>query len=96
VADHIHLLIGIPPTIAVADMIRLIKANSSKWMNERMELQNKFQWQTGYGAFTVSHSQKGALRRYIRNQEGVSPRNQSHRDPEAPAGATLKETIRPE
>jgi REP-associated tyrosine transposase len=67
--DHIHLLIGIPPTIAVADMVRLIKANASKWVNERSDRVDRFEWQTGYAAFTVSHSQGDVVRSYIQNQE---------------------------
>lgn len=66
VEDHIHILTGISPTVAVADMVRLIKPNSSKWMNE--EYEKRFRWQTGYAAFTVSHSQIEIVREYVRNQ----------------------------
>jgi len=52
-ADHLHILMTCPPTIALADFIRDIEANSSKWMHEEKRLA-KFAWQTGYGAFTVS------------------------------------------
>ena len=68
VDDHVHLLLGIGAKIAVADMIRVIKANSSKWVNEEFPLQTPFQWQTGYSAFTVSYSQDNVVRNYIRNQ----------------------------
>ena len=54
VDDHLHLLTILSPTLAVADVIRDVKANSSKWMNEQLGLANGFQWQKGYGAFTVS------------------------------------------
>jgi putative transposase len=67
--DHVHLLVGIPPTIALSDAIRVFKANSSKWMNERPDQTSKFQWQTGYAAFTVSVSQRSIVARYIQNQE---------------------------
>lgn len=67
--DHVHILTGIPPTIAVADMVRDIKANSSKWMNERPDIIDRFAWQSGYSAFTVSRSQCDTVRKYIRNQE---------------------------
>ncbi len=67
--DHIHLLVGIRPTIAVADSIRIIKTNSSKWVNERGDQTAKFQWQTGYAAFSVSVSQREIVRRYIQNQQ---------------------------
>ncbi len=68
VEDHIHILTGISPTIAVSDMVRLIKSNSSKWFNEKFPGRFKFGWQTGYAAFTVSQSQQEVVQRYVRNQ----------------------------
>ncbi|MCO6043809.1 IS200/IS605 family transposase [Aeoliella sp. ICT_H6.2] len=67
--DHLHLLVGIPPTIAVSDAIRILKASSSKWVNERSDRVAKFQWQIGYAAFTVSVSQRESVCQYIRNQQ---------------------------
>ena len=64
--DHVHLLIQVPARIATAKVISLIKANSSRWMNEHGM---KFAWQEGYGAFSVSKSNLGAVKRYIANQE---------------------------
>ena len=66
VEDHIHMLIELPPTIAVAEAVREIKSNSSKWVNA---LGRRFGWQKGYAAFSVSASNIGAVERYIRNQE---------------------------
>ncbi len=66
--DHIHLLAKLPPTIAVSDMLRLIKTNSSKWANERGDV-SYFEWQAGYAAFSVSESQADPVRQYIRTQE---------------------------
>jgi REP element-mobilizing transposase RayT len=66
VEDHIHILTGIAPTIAVSDMVRLIKSNSSKWLNENHA--GRFGWRTGYAAFTVSQSQQNAVRTYVLNQ----------------------------
>ncbi len=68
VEDHIHILTGISPTIAVSDMVRLIKSNSSKWFNEHFQSRHKFRWQTGYAGFTVSQSQQEVVQRYVRNQ----------------------------
>jgi putative transposase len=65
--DHVHLLAKFSPTMAVSDMLRKIKANSSKWMNEKGRLR-KFGWQDGYAAFSVSESQVPIVSRYIRNQ----------------------------
>ena len=65
--DHIHLFAKLPPTMAVSDMLRLIKANSSKWAGERDEVRY-FEWQAGYAAFSVSESQAGRVRDYVRSQ----------------------------
>ncbi len=65
-ADHVHLLLGIRKDLAVADMVRLIKANSSKWTNTP---ETPFAWQRGYAGFTVSESQVPRVRQYIRDQE---------------------------
>jgi len=69
VEDHVHIFAKFSPTLAIAEAVRLIKANSSKWAGERPDLVRAFAWQTGYAAFTVSKSQAGSVRRYIRNQE---------------------------
>ncbi len=67
IEDHVHILTSCSPKIALADFIRDIKANASKWINEQHRAA-KFAWQTGYAAFTVSASQVDVVRRYIRNQ----------------------------
>ena len=61
--DHIHLLFHLPPKLALAKAVLLLKANSSKWMNK------DFSWQEGYGAFSVSASNLDSVIRYVRNQE---------------------------
>jgi REP-associated tyrosine transposase len=63
--DHIHLLIQVPPSLAVSKAVLAIKSNSSKWANEEG---CKFAWQQGYGAFSVSSSMVPAVVRYIQNQ----------------------------
>ena len=55
-ADHVHLLLSIPATVSVADMLRVLKANSSRWVHEQFPERKRFGWQAGYGAFTVSGS----------------------------------------
>ena len=67
--DHAHLLVRIPAKMAVSDFVGRLKANSSKHMNETSGSIKKFGWQEGFGAFTVSVSQKDKVARYIRNQE---------------------------
>ena len=64
--DHVHLLIQLPATLALAKAVSLVKSNSSKWMNERGV---GFEWQKGYGAFGVSASNVLTVVRYIENQE---------------------------
>lgn len=66
--DHLHILIGLHPTISISDMARDIKANSSKWINEQELIQGKFVWQEGFGAFTYSKSQIASVVKYILNQ----------------------------
>jgi REP element-mobilizing transposase RayT len=68
-ADHIHLLVSIKPTIAISDLVRYIKANSSKWINEKKFVIDKFQWQEGFGAFSYAQSQLDNVIAYINNQE---------------------------
>jgi len=67
-ADHVHALIKLPPTLPIADALRLVKTNSSKWMHEKHRLP-KFGWQAGYAAFTVSESGLRSVRSYIERQE---------------------------
>ena len=66
--DHIHLVIKISSSHALSDIVRKIKANSSKWINENHFLRGKFSWQNGYGGFSVSASQLDRVRRYIETQ----------------------------
>jgi putative transposase len=67
--DHLHLVIRINPDVSVSEIVRLVKANSSNWVNERPDRVGRFAWQRGYGAFSVSFSQLDAVRRYVRTQE---------------------------
>jgi REP element-mobilizing transposase RayT len=67
--DHLHLLIGLKPDINLSDLVREIKSNSSKWINENRMLPGKFEWQIGFGAFTVGQSQIQSVVNYIRGQE---------------------------
>ena len=67
--DHIHILIGYNPSQALPDLVRDIKANSSKFINEKKWLPGRFQWQEGYGAFSYSRSQLDDVIHYIKSQE---------------------------
>jgi REP element-mobilizing transposase RayT len=68
VEDHLHILAGLSPTLAVSDVIHDLKAATSKWMKEEGHI-DRFEWQKGYGAFTVSYDRIEAIRKYIRNQK---------------------------
>ena len=67
--DHIHLLMGFRPTQALADLMKELKEDSSKWINARGFVNGKFNWQAGYGAFSYSRDQVPRVIRYIQNQE---------------------------
>jgi REP element-mobilizing transposase RayT len=66
--DHVHVVARLPTNTSVADAVRTVKSNSSKWMNEQAT-EMKFGWQRGYGAFSVSQSALPAVVRYVQNQE---------------------------
>ncbi len=66
--NHIHILVGVKPDISLSDLVREIKSNSSKFINEQKYLRTKFNWQEGFGAFSYSHSQLTTVIKYINNQ----------------------------
>ena len=68
VSDHVHLLIGLRATHRLADVMRELKAVSSGWVHNNKIRMGGFAWQEGYGAFTVSASQREAVRQYIEQQ----------------------------
>lgn len=67
--DHLHMLIGIQPDIALSDLVREIKKSSTAFINEKRMVRGGFKWQEGFGAFSYSRSGLDAVIRYIRNQE---------------------------
>jgi putative transposase len=69
VADHVHILCRLGRTIAVADLVKELKRESSKWLKEKSPELADFYWQNGYGAFSVSPGHVEMLRVYIANQE---------------------------
>lgn len=69
VADHIHCFIGIKPSMSLSELIRDIKNNSSKFINEKRLVKGKFQWQVGFAAFSYATSQVKNVYNYILNQE---------------------------
>ena len=69
VANHIHVFVGLKPSMAPSDLVRDIKNNSTNFINDNKFLRNKFSWQEGYGVFSYSHSQIDDVYQYILNQE---------------------------
>ena len=67
--DHVHILVGFRATQSIADFMQDVKAGSSKWVNDNKYCNGRFEWQTGYGAFSYSKSQLPAVIRYIENQK---------------------------
>ena len=67
--DHTHLLVTIKPIVCIADAIRDIKSFSSRFINENRLMNKRFEWQTGYGAFTYGQSQIDHVKAYIENQQ---------------------------
>ena len=73
--DHLHILVGITPDVAISDLVRDIKASSSKWINKKRWVLGRFEWQAGFAAFSYAHSQLDAVVQYIKVQEA----HHSHR-----------------
>jgi hypothetical protein len=69
VEDHIHMLLKLPCDLAIADCMRVVKTNSSRWVHLKWPERKDFAWQTGYGAFSVSESNRDRVVEYIRRQE---------------------------
>lgn len=72
VVDHVLLLIELPPKLSVSDLVRTLKANSSKWIHETFPAANSFAWQTGYAAFSVSRSNVPAVKTVHRGSTRTS------------------------
>lgn len=68
-ANHIHILYIQSKTMTLSETVKLIKASSSKWINQKNSVFNQFAWQEGYGAFSISQSHVDAVRQYIAGQE---------------------------
>ena len=68
-SDHLHLLAVLGKTTGIAEVLRVIKANSSGWVHKTMPDQQEFGWQAGYAAFTVSYSGLDHVKKYIARQE---------------------------
>jgi putative transposase len=69
VHDHLHLLIGMRPVQSLSDLMEEVKGSSSKWINEKGLTSHHFNWQAGFGAFSISSTSVPSVAGYIMNQE---------------------------
>ncbi len=67
--DHVHLLLLLSASHSISEVMRVVKANSSKWVHEQWPSRSEFAWQSGYGAFSVSQSNAERVKKYIVDQE---------------------------
>jgi putative transposase len=68
IEDHVHIVFRMPGTLAVAEIMQVVKGNSSKWIHEERVLKRTFEWQRGYAAFSVSQSNVERVLQYVANQ----------------------------
>jgi putative transposase len=69
VEDHVHCLIGLKPVVSVSELMKTVKAKSSKYINDHSLTPKHFEWQEGYGVFSYGQSQVDKIYNYIKNQE---------------------------
>ncbi len=69
VEDHVHCFVDLKPIISVSELMKIVKAKSSKYINDQHLVKRRFEWQEGYGVFSYGHSQIDAVYKYISNQE---------------------------
>jgi putative transposase len=67
--DHLHMFIGLNPNQSISDLIRIVKSDSSEWINKNKFTNRKFNWQSGYGSFSYARSQINNVVLYIRHQQ---------------------------
>jgi len=69
VEDHVHCFLGLKPVLSISDLMKMVKAKSSKYINDHQLAKRRFEWQEGYGVFSYSHSQINDVFEYISKQE---------------------------
>ncbi|WP_026705915.1 IS200/IS605 family transposase [Flavobacterium soli] len=69
VEDHVHCFFSLKPTISISELMKIVKAKSSKYINDNRFLLDRFEWQVGYGVFSYGHSQINTVYQYVANQE---------------------------
>jgi putative transposase len=79
VEDHVHCFLGLKPVLSISDLMKEVKAKSSKYINDHQLTKSRFEWQEGYGVFSYGHSQIDDVFKYIENQE-VHHKKQTFRE----------------
>ena len=69
VEDHVHCFLGLKPVVSVSELMKTVKAKSSKYVNDHSLTSARFEWQEGYGVFSYGQSQVDRVYKYIQNQE---------------------------
>ena len=69
VEDHVHCFLGLKPVVSISELMKTVKAKSSKYVNDNQLTKKRFEWQEGYGVFSYSHSHIDNVYQYIANQE---------------------------
>lgn len=69
VEDHVHCFVGLRPVVSVSELMKTVKAKSSKYINDHSLTQSRFEWQEGYGVFSYSQKDVDTIYKYIKNQE---------------------------
>ncbi|MCR8561796.1 IS200/IS605 family transposase [Mucilaginibacter sp. BJC16-A38] len=67
--DHLHMFFGFRPNQSLSDLMRIVKSESTKWINDKQFTPAVFSWQEGYGAFSYSRSHVNKVTEYVLNQE---------------------------
>ena len=78
--DHVHVFFELQPVMSISDQVRMLKATSSKWINDNKLVAGKFHWQEGYGAFSYSRSQRNNVINYIMKQEEHHKKQSFHEE----------------
>jgi putative transposase len=79
VEDHVHCFLGLKPVVSVSELMKTVKAKSSKYINDHKLTKDRFEWQEGYGVFSYSQSSVDSVYKYIQNQE-AHHKKQTFRD----------------
>ena len=93
--DHVHILAGLKPSVSVSHLLKQVKGSSSSWVNRLPGRTDKFGWQVGYSAFSVSESRVAAVRRYIKTRKSTTARSATAKSSSGSSQTTASSSTRP-